>query len=100
VGSARIRRPPRVFGANPTLLKMYYVYILQSKKDNKYYIGSTADLERRIREHQSGRVKSTKHKLSLELLCYEAYSDKLITQKREKYLKSSDGHKDINKRFN
>jgi len=77
---------------------MYYVYILKSDKDNKLYIGSSADLKQRLKDHSDGKVESTKHRLPLELICYECYKKKSTAQKREKYLKSSDGHKDIKKR--
>jgi len=36
------------------------VYILQSFKNNKYYIGSTNDIKRRLGEHNKGYVLSTK----------------------------------------
>ncbi|MDO8507033.1 MAG: GIY-YIG nuclease family protein [bacterium] len=78
---------------------MYYVYILKSKTDGKYYFGSTADLKNRFKEHNAGKVKSTKNRVPFELVCYEAYLTKTIALNREKYLKSSDGHKDINRRF-
>ncbi|MCA9346489.1 GIY-YIG nuclease family protein, partial [Candidatus Saccharibacteria bacterium] len=39
---------------------MHYVYILTSKKDGNLYIGCTKDLQNRFREHNDGRVKSTK----------------------------------------
>jgi putative endonuclease len=78
---------------------MFYVYILKSRKDNKLYIGSTNDLVRRFHEHQTGKVVSTKNRNPFDLICYEAYNNKSIAVKREKYLKSSDGHKDIYKRF-
>lgn len=78
---------------------MYYVYILKSEKDEQLYTGSTSDLKRRFLEHQSGKVTSTKHRTPFKLICYEAYTDKLIAQRRERYLKSSDGKKDIYRRF-
>ena len=39
---------------------MYYIYILFSLKTNKYYIGSTDDLVRRIKHHNAGSTPSTK----------------------------------------
>jgi putative endonuclease len=78
---------------------MFYVYILLSKKDNKFYIGMTSDLKRRIREHNRRKVKSTKHRLPLKLMCYEAYLTKKEAERRELYLKSSDGKKDLRKRL-
>lgn len=78
---------------------MHYVYILQSLKDKKFYIGSTKDLKRRVLEHRNAKVPSTKSRLPLRLLCYEAYLTKIEAQRREIYLKSSDGKKDLRKRL-
>jgi len=78
---------------------MYYVYIVQSELDKEFYIGMTADLKRRYSEHQTGRVESTRHRLPMKLLCYEAYNTKEKAARREEYLKSSDGRKDIKKRI-
>jgi putative endonuclease len=39
---------------------MYYIYILFSLKTNKYYIGSTDDLQRRLKHHNAGSTPSTK----------------------------------------
>ncbi|MCL5782238.1 MAG: GIY-YIG nuclease family protein [Patescibacteria group bacterium] len=38
---------------------MYYVYILQSKANQSYYIGVTSDLKRRLKDHNSGNSKYT-----------------------------------------
>ena len=78
---------------------MFYVYILISEKDNNFYIGYTDDLKRRIEEHKQEKVKSTKSRLPIKLLCYEAYPTKKEALLRERYLKSSDGKKDIRKRL-
>jgi putative endonuclease len=39
---------------------MYYIYILFSLKTNKYYVGSTDDLQRRLKHHNGGSTPSTK----------------------------------------
>ena len=39
---------------------MYCVYILKSLKKKKYYVGHTSDLKKRLKEHNSGKTKSTK----------------------------------------
>jgi len=70
---------------------MFYVYILKSLKDGKFYIGFSADLRRRLREHQSGGSKSTKSRLPLRLLYYEAHTSKDDAMRREKYFKTSNG---------
>ncbi len=46
---------------------MFTVYILLSEKDNKRYIGFTHNLERRLTEHNSGKVKSTKNRIPLKV---------------------------------
>jgi putative endonuclease len=81
------------------VLMMHYVYILQSESDKEFYIGRTSDLKRRYAEHVAGRVESTKHRLPMKLLCYEAYNTKEEAARREEYLKTSDGRKDIRKRI-
>jgi putative endonuclease len=66
---------------------MYYVYILKSKKDNNCYIGSTNSLSKRIDEHSSGLVFSTKQRFPFELVYYEAYRSESDARYREKNLK-------------
>ncbi len=78
---------------------MFYVYILVSLKDKNFYVGSTQDLVRRIAEHKKGKVKSTKNRLPIKLVCYEAYLFKEEMFTREKFLKTSDGRKDLRKRL-
>ncbi len=69
----------------------YFVYVLKSKKDNKRYIGFTDSLERRISEHNSGLVKSTKNRRPLELIYFEKFETKSEAMNREKYFKTGFG---------
>jgi len=78
---------------------MYYVYILLSKKDGSYYIGTTNHLQRRIQEHNSGGVKYTKTKNPLVLKWCCIFSSKQKAYDFEKYLKSSSGHAFMKKRL-
>lgn len=66
---------------------MFYVYVINSKKYNEMYIGSTNDLKRRIIEHNSGKVESTKSKKPYKLIYYEAYGTDTDARRREKMLK-------------
>ena len=70
---------------------MFYVYILRSDKDGKRYIGFTANLERRLLEHQTGCVTSTKNRRPLQLIYSEEFSNKLEAEQREKFFKSGKG---------
>ena len=74
---------------------MFYVYILLSLKDKEFYVGSTQDLRIRKSEHDNGKVESTSYRRPLLLVCYEAYPTKQEGQAREKYLKTSDGRKEL-----
>ena len=78
---------------------MHYVYILHSKKDSKFYTGLTNDLKRRMKEHQSGNVKSTLNRRPLELIYYEACLNEDDAKQREMYLKSGMGKKYIRNRL-
>ena len=90
---------PAYAGRIPFTKYMFYVYILLSLKDKKFYIGFSSDLRRRMIEHDAGKVVSTKNRRPLRLIGYEAYKTKSEAQRREKFLKTSDGKKDIKKRF-
>jgi len=52
---------------------MGYVYVLQSERNGRYYIGSTNNLERRVEQHQAGLVKATKYILPLKLVFSQAF---------------------------
>lgn len=73
---------------NPALPKTWhYVYLLSNKTMKWIYIGCTNDLEKRLDEHYSGKVLSTKNMLPVELVYYEAYRFKEDAYIREKHLK-------------
>ena len=66
---------------------MFYVYILKSRKDKKLYFGYTGNLAKRLKEHNSGLVKSTKPRIPLYPVYYEAYASNGDAVKREQNLK-------------
>ncbi len=78
---------------------MYYTYVLQSKKDGKFYVGFTKDLKLRFEQHSKGRVESTRDRRPLTLIYYEACLDQNDATKREKYLKSYHGRMFLKKRL-
>ena len=79
---------------------MYYVYILQSLKKREWlYKGSTSDLKRRFKEHNSGKNFSTAPYAPFHLIYYEAYLLKSDAQARERYLKTSMGMRVIKKQL-
>ena len=70
---------------------MYYTYVLTSRKDGEWYIGFTHNLKERFALHVSGRVPSTKGRLPMVLIFYEAYLNKYDALRRERYFKTSKG---------
>lgn len=66
---------------------MYFVYILQSIKNGKYYVGSTENLLRRLSQHNLGNVKFTKGLKPLELVFSQEYSTKKEARKIEHRIK-------------
>jgi len=78
---------------------MYYNYVLISEKDHQLYIGWSDDLINRLKEHQSGNVMSTKDRLPIKLVYYEACLSKEKAIIREKQLKSGYGRKYLKHRI-
>ncbi|PJA53288.1 excinuclease ABC subunit C, partial [Candidatus Roizmanbacteria bacterium CG_4_9_14_3_um_filter_36_11] len=62
--------------------------MLKSLSHDFIYIGYTDNLTRRLKEHNSGLVLSTKHYYPLDLIHYEAYKNQKDAKRREKYLKT------------
>ncbi|MEK7142976.1 MAG: GIY-YIG nuclease family protein [Patescibacteria group bacterium] len=71
--------------------KFYYVYVLQSLKDNSLYVGYTTNLKQRIASHKKGENFSTRYKLPIKLIFYEAYLEKSDAKRRELYFKTTKG---------
>ena len=74
---------------------MYSIYVLKSSKDNKFYIGCTSNLSKRLLYHNKGRVKSTKSRRPLELIFKEEYFDKYQAFNKEKYYKTAIGKREL-----
>ena len=66
---------------------MFYVYLLQSQKDNTFYIGQTNDTNARVVRHNSGFVQSTKNKIPWILIGFEEYPTRREATWREYSLK-------------
>jgi putative endonuclease len=70
---------------------LYYVYILRSLKDGKYYIGSSHDVEARLKFHNAGLQRSTRYRVPFELVYKEKLENKRKALVREKQIKSYKG---------
>jgi putative endonuclease len=72
---------------------MIYVYVIKSRNKKFRYVGITDSIERRIREHNSGKNKSTAPYLPFDLILKEEYDNYSKAREREKFLKSGQGRK-------
>lgn len=77
----------------------FYVYVLQSEKDKKFYTGYTQNLELRFEHHQNGDVQSTRDRRPLKLVYYESCLNQQDATHREKYLKTYHGKMFIKNRL-
>jgi len=67
---------------------MYYTYILRSLKNNRFYIGSTDNLNKRLLEHNIGKVIFTKLYRPWEVYHFEEYLTRSQAFRREKQIKA------------
>jgi len=67
---------------------MYFVYILQSVKTDRYYIGSCQNLITRFHEHQSGKNKSTASGRPWNMPYYEVFESRQLACARERAIKA------------
>lgn len=67
---------------------MWFVYIIKSLQKDWYYVGSTNSLERRLKEHNSGRSSSTKSYKPFELVYRKEFSTETEARSFEKLLKT------------
>ncbi|MCR4285471.1 MAG: GIY-YIG nuclease family protein [Candidatus Kaiserbacteria bacterium] len=78
---------------------MYYVYVLKSNTDLKWYTGCTSDLRKRFMMHQKSQVIATKGRGPFTLIYYEASLNKSDAYAREIYLKSGPGKRYLKNRI-
>ncbi|MBI3165307.1 MAG: GIY-YIG nuclease family protein [Anaerolineales bacterium] len=67
---------------------MFYIYILHSQDLQRYYVGSTADVTRRLEEHNAGKSKSTRAGAPWKLVHTESFETRSDAMLRERKIKS------------
>jgi putative endonuclease len=78
---------------------MFYIYVLQSLKDDGFYTAYSDDLKRRLAEHGNGDVISTRNRLPVKLVYYEASCNQQDALHREKFLKTAWGKRYVKTRL-
>ena len=76
---------------------MWYVYCIQSLKDNFIYRGMSENIPARLIAHNRGKVKSTKNHSPFNIIYEELVGSREEARKREKYLKSAAGQRFLTK---
>ncbi len=77
------------------MANMAFTYILKSLKDFGYYIGSTSDLDDRLKRHLGGRSRATKHRLPFQLVFKRRFNTYKEAYKLEQHLKKQKSKKFI-----
>ena len=80
-------------------MEFYFVYVLRSLKKEFIYIGYTDNLQRRLNEHNSGFVQSTKAYAPLKIAAYVAVANEEKARELEKYFKTGSGKAILKKRI-
>ena len=70
---------------------MYYVYILKSDTEDRRYVGYTSDLRARLKDHNNGKVASTKPRCPYTIESYMAVQEKKTALELERYFKTGSG---------
>ena len=74
---------------------MYTVYVIKSLLNGKLYTGFTEDISSRLKAHNAGKVRATKTFKPYELIYREEFVDKKQARRRELFLKSGQGRKQL-----
>ncbi len=67
----------------------FFVYCLYSDIHDRLYIGQTANIEIRFKQHCKGKVISTRRYLPYRIIYFEEVTDRASAFRREKELKKS-----------
>jgi putative endonuclease len=67
------------------------VYVIQSLKDGRIYVGLSENVETRLKQHNKGMKTSTRFYKPWKLLFVEEFKNRFEARIREKYLKAGSG---------
>jgi len=76
---------------------MHYVYILYSKRLDRYYVGRTENIEKRLVDHNAGRSTYTRRGRPWELVYKEEFEEKAGAIDRETEIKRRKSRRYIEK---
>jgi len=71
----------------------YFSYVLKSIQNGRHYYGSCSDLQLRLKNHNSGKVRSTKGYRPYEVVFFEEFESRSEAFARERFYKTIEGYK-------
>ena len=74
---------------------MYYVYILINLDRNKTYTGVTQDIQRRLKEHNQGKMAFSRKFAPYNILYMEKFATSSEAYTKERFYKSTSGRRNI-----
>jgi len=72
---------------------MHYLYILLSETKSRTYTGVTESIKKRLKEHNSGRVKSSRPYRPYKILYTQAFPTSIDARQAERFYKSTAGRR-------
>jgi putative endonuclease len=81
------------------LLNMYYVYILLNETKTRSYTGVTDDVDKRLIEHNAGRVKSSRPYRPYKIIYTESFETLKEARQKERFYKSTTGRRRLEEMF-
>src|SRR2546422_5457821 len=85
---ARIRRNG---GDSEVYSSIFYVYVLRSSQTGRRYVGSCENVDERLRRHNAGHSKATRHGIPWILVHSACFTNRAEAARKERYCKSGRG---------
>ena len=80
-------------------MRKTYLYVLQSIRNGRKYIGVTHNLDERIRRHNDMKVAPSQKYAPYRLIYSEIFSELVLARRRELFFKSGDGRRVLLKKI-
>ena len=74
---------------------MFYAYVLRSGKTGRRYVGFCQDITERLRRHNAGHCKATRHGIPWEVVHVESFPTRAEAVRRERRLKTGKGREEL-----
>jgi len=78
---------------------MFYLYILLNKDKARTYTGVTEDINKRLAEHNSGKVKSSAPYRPYKVIYTESFETLVEARQKERFYKTTTGRRQMKAMF-